>query len=65
MVKGRLQGTSLSKRMLVTIVVEASEESGLMFDCQVRVWWKKDMKSMYKLMDECYRYVWNGRNLPS
>ena len=60
-VKGGLIGTRLSKRWQARIV-EACVESGLLFDCQVRVWWKKDVKSMQKWTDKCYRYVWSDRN---
>ena len=60
-VKERLKGTYLSKRWQARIV-EACVESALLFDCQVRMWWKKDMKRLQSWMDKCYRYVWSDRN---
>ena len=56
-----MKGTRPSKRWQVRLL-EASVEGGLLFDCQVRVWWKKDVKGMQKWMEKCYRYVWSDRN---
>ena len=33
-----------------------------MYDCQARVWYKRDVKKLQKWMDRCYRYVWSNRN---
>jgi len=60
-VKEQLKGSNLSKRWQAR-VVEACVESGLLFDCQVRMWWKKDVKKLQSWMDKCYRYVWSDRN---
>ena len=60
-VKGWLKGSRLSKRWQGR-VVEACVESSLLYDCQVRVWYKRDMKRLQKWMDKCYRYVWSDRN---
>ena len=43
-------------------VVEACVESSLLYDCQARVWYKRDVKRLQKWMDKCYRYVWSDRN---
>ena len=43
-------------------MVEACVESSLLYDCQVRVWYKRDMKRLQSWMDKCYRYVWSDRN---
>ena len=37
-------------------------ESILLIDCQVRVWYIRDMKRYHYWMDKCYRYVWSNRN---
>ena len=60
-VKEWLNGSSLNKRWQARIV-EACVESSLLYDCQVRVWYKRDMKRLQQFMDKCYRYVWSDRN---
>ena len=55
-VKEQLKYTRLSKKWLASIV-QACVESALLFDCQARVWWKKDVMSLQKWMDKCWRYV--------
>ena len=60
-VKEWLKGSSLSKRWQGKIV-EACVESSLLYDCQVRVWYKRDVKRLQQFMDKCYRYVWSDRN---
>ena len=60
-VKGWLKGSRLSKRWQGKIV-EACVESSLLYDCQARVWYKKDVKKLQKWVDKCYRYVWSDRN---
>ena len=60
-VKEWLKGTKLSKRWQARIVA-ACVESSLLYDSQVRVWYKRDMKSLQQFMDKCYRYVWSDRN---
>ena len=60
-VKAWLKGTSLSKRWQAR-VVEACVESSLLYDCQARVWYKRDMKKLQQFMDKCFRYVWSDRN---
>ena len=59
-VKEQLKNTRLSRRWQGRIV-EACVESALLFDCQARMWWKKDMSKLQKWMDKCYRYVWSNR----
>ena len=39
-------------------IVQACVESSLLYDCQARVWYTRDVK----WMDKCYRYVWSDRN---
>ena len=51
----------MSKRWQARIV-EACVESSLLYDCQARVWYKRDMKRLQQFMDKCYRYVWSERN---
>lgn len=60
-VKEWLKGSLLSKRWQAR-VVEACVESSLLYDCQARMWYKKDVKRLQKWMDKCYRYVWSDRN---
>ena len=60
-VKEWLKGSNLSKRWQARIVV-ACVESSLLYDCQVRVWYKRDVKRLQQFMDKCYRYVWSDRN---
>ena len=60
-VKEWLKGTKLSKRWQARIVA-ACVESSLLYDSQVRVWYKRDLKSLQQFMDKCYRYVWSERN---
>jgi hypothetical protein len=59
-VKGWLNGSRMSKRCQGR-VVEACVESSMLYDCQARVWYKKDIKRVQKWMDKCYRYVWSDR----
>ena len=37
-------------------------ESSLLYECQVQVWYKMDMKRLQIWIDKCYGYVWNDRN---
>ena len=60
-VKGWLKGSRMSKKRQAR-VVEACVESSLLYDCQARVWYKRDIKRLQKWMDKCYRYVWSDRN---
>ena len=60
-VRGWLKGSKLSKRWQAR-VVEACVESSLLYDCGVRVWYKRDLGKLQKWMDKCYRYVWSDRN---
>ena len=32
------------------------------YDCQARVWYKRDVNKLQRWMDKCYRYVWSDRN---
>ena len=56
-----LNGTRLCNRWHA-LIVESSGENGLIFDCQLRVLWKRDVKSIQKWIDEHYRYVGSDRN---
>ena len=60
-VKEQLNNTRLSKRRQARIV-QPCVESALLFDCQARVWWKKEVMRLQKWMDKCRRYVWSNRN---
>ena len=41
--------------------VEACVESSLLYDCQVCVWYKRDMNRLQKWVDKCYSYIWSHR----
>ena len=58
-VKGWLRGSRMSKRSQAR-VVEACVESSLLYDCQARVWYKKDVRALQSWMDKCYRWIWSG-----
>ena len=60
-VKEQMKNTRLSMRWQASIV-QACVESALLFDCQARVWWKKDVMRLQKWMDKCWRYVRSNRN---
>ena len=60
-VRGRLRGSRLSKRWQGRIV-QACVESSLLYDCQARVWYKREVNKLQRWMDKCYRYVWSDRN---
>ena len=60
-VKEQMKNARLSKRWQARIV-QVCVESALLFDCQARVWWKKDVIRLQKWMDKCWRYVWSNRN---
>merc|ERR1711911_400803 len=62
-VRGRLVGSKLSKKMQARII-EASVESGLLFDCAVRVWQIKEIQQLQSMVDRCYRYVWSRKTGP-
>ena len=56
-VKEQLKNTRLSKRWQARIV-QVCVESGLLFDCQARVWWKKDrVIGMGNFSGKCRRVV--------
>ena len=61
--KRRLVGSKLSKKVQAR-VVEACVESGLLFDCQVRVWQVKEIKQLQVFADRCYRHVWSRKTGP-
>ena len=60
-VRGWLKGSRLSK-MWQGRIVQACVESSLLYDCQARVWYKRDVNKLQRWMDKCYRYVWSDRN---
>ena len=43
-------------------VVEACLERSLLYYCQVRVWYERDMKLHQKWVDKCFSYTWIERN---
>ena len=59
-VKKWLKGSRMSKRCQAR-VVQACVESSLLYDCHVRVWYKRDVKRLQSWVDKCYRYVWSDR----
>ena len=56
-----LKGSCMTRRWQAR-VVEACVESSLLYDCQTRVWYKRDIDRLQKWIDKCYRYVWSDRN---
>ena len=60
-VKDGLKGSRLSKKWQARIV-EATVVSSLLYDCQARVWWARDIKRLQSWVDRCYRYIWGNRN---
>ena len=38
-------------------IVEATFGSSLVYDCQERVWWKRDLNSLQRWIDKCSRYI--------
>ena len=58
---GMLWGSRLSKRWRGSIV-QACVESSLLYDCQARMWYKRDVNKLQRWMVKCYRYVWSDRN---
>ena len=60
-VKGWLKSSRLTKKWQGR-VIEACVESSLLYDCQARVWYKRDMKKLQRWVDKCYRHVWSNRN---
>ena len=52
--KGWLKGSRMSKRCQAR-VVETCVESSLLYDCNARVWHKKDIRRLQKWMDKRYR----------
>ena len=42
--------------------MQACVESSLLYDCQARVWYKRDVNKLQRWMVKCYRYVWSDRN---
>ena len=61
--KKQLKNSRLSKRMQARIV-EAVVESTILFDCQVRVWYKGEIKELQSVVDKMYRYIWSKKNGP-
>ena len=55
-VKEQLKNMRLTKRWQARVVQEC-EESALLFDCQARVWWKKDVMMLKMWIDKYWRYV--------
>ena len=60
-VKGWLNWSKLSMRWQGRII-QACVEISLLYDCQARVWYKRDVNKLQRWMDKCYRYVWSDRN---
>ena len=61
--RNRLRGSRMSRKLQAR-VVEACVESGMLFDCQVRVWQAKEVRRMQVFVDRCYRQVWSRRTGP-
>ena len=61
-VKDGLKSSRLSKKWQARIV-EATVVSSLLYDCQGRVWWARDIKRLQSWVDRCYRNIWKNRNI--
>ena len=64
--RNRGVGSKLSKKMQAR-VIKACVESGLLFDCAVRVWRVKEcrrgkeIQKLQSMVDRFYRYVWSRK----
>ena len=58
--KQRLRGSKITKRLQAKIV-EASVESSVLFDAQVRTWRAKELKRMQSFVDKAYQYIWSDK----
>ena len=58
--KQRLKGSKITKRLQAKIV-EASVESSVLFDAQVRTWRAKELKRMQSFVDKAYQYIWSDK----
>ena len=61
--RGRLKGSKMPKKVQAR-VVEACVESCLLFDCQVRVWYSRELKKLQSMVDRCYRTIWSRKTKP-
>ena len=61
--RSKLVGSKMSKRMQAR-VVEACVETALLFDCQVRVWYVREVNRLQRFMDRIYRYIWSRKTKP-
>ena len=61
--RSRLIGSKMLKKMQAKLV-EACVETSLLFDCQIRVWYVKELNRMQRFMDRIYRYVWSRKMKP-
>ena len=62
-IKKQLNRSTLPKRTQARIV-EACVEAALLFDCNTRVWYLREIKSMQSWIDRCYRWIWGGGTGP-
>ena len=60
-VKTWLKSSRLTKKWQGR-VIEACVGSCLLYDCQARVWYKRDNEKLQRWRDKCYRCVWSNRN---
>ena len=54
-VKDGLKGSRSSKKWQAR-KVEGTVVSSLLYDCQARVWWDRDIERLQSWVDRCYRY---------
>ena len=59
-VSKQLWNSKLSKKMKARIM-EVCVKSTMLFDCHIRIWYKKDIKKMHSNIDRCYRRIWSNR----
>jgi hypothetical protein len=62
-IKKQLKNSRLSKKKQAK-VVEACVENSLLFDCNTRTWYIRDMKKLQSWIDKAYRYVWSNKTGP-
>ena len=62
-IKSQLKGSRLSKTCQAKIT-QACVESTMLFDCQVRTWHLREIKTLQSSVDRMYRYIWSNKRGP-
>jgi hypothetical protein len=56
-IRHRLKGSKMNRKIQARIV-EACVESIILYNCQGRVWYERNIKRMQSFMDRGYRHIW-------